>query len=68
MKLIKQNVLNTLAGNSANYIALGTISKQVAWQMLQQAGFFFIDGQLRTQDAVYVKVDTKSGEIAFKRV
>ena len=67
MKLIKQNVLNTLAGNSANYIALGTISKQVAWKMLQTAGFQFIDGQLRTQDTVYVKVDTKSGEIAFRR-
>ena len=68
MKLIKQNVLNMLAGKSANYLAMGTTSKQVAWKMLQQAGFFFVDNQLRTQDAVYVNVQTRSGEIAFSRV
>jgi len=68
MKLINQNTLNMLATANANYIPLGTESKEIAWEMLQKAGFFFIDGQLRTQDAVYVSVKTRSGEIAFKRV
>jgi len=68
MKLINLKTLQMLAGKSASYIALGTNSKEVAWQMLKQAGFSFVNGSLQTKDARYQKVDTRSGEIAFKRV
>jgi len=68
MKLINLKTLQMLASNGANYIALGTRSKEVAWNMMKKTGFVFVNGSLRTEFAVYKKVDTRSGEIAFKRV
>ena len=68
MKLINLNTLKMLASKNASYIALGTVSKQVAWQMMTKAGFVFVDGSIRTEGATYESVATRSGEIAFKRV
>ena len=69
MKLINQNTLNNIASNSASYIALGTNSKQLAWKMMLQAGFSSNGGKITNSNGEeYMAVETRSGEIAFKRV
>ena len=72
MKLINQQVLNNIAVLGANYLALGTRSKQTAWTLLKNAGFISLkDGKGIKHigsGKSYRPIQTRSNEIAFKAI